>query len=172
MLKINDGRKKVYIVLGRNSSGTSFLSKALVDQGVDMGNTLITDPPVYENELFLRFNEKVLSEAGGDWKNIPPMEDIERAFNANKEHARSILYANYGKDKWGWKDPRNSITGHLWIRLLKEIDPELDIYLICIFRDTDKVARSLAADNYTDMVELSRVYNESVVRIVREFTNT
>lgn len=170
MLKINDGRKKVYVLLGRNSSGTSFISKALVDQGVDMGN-LITDPPVYEDEIFLRFNEKILREAGGDWKNLPSTTDVENSFNLNIEEARKILKSNIHKKIWGWKDPRNSMLAEYWLNLLKELDSELDVYIICIFREPDRIAKSLADDDYDEMMALTKAYNESIVRIIKNFTN-
>jgi hypothetical protein len=169
MLKISDGRKKIYVVLGRNSSGTSFISKALFDQGVDMGK-MILDPPVYEDEEFLRFNEKVLKRAGGDWKNIPSFDKYTHEFYAYADEAKDILRRNIDKDMWGWKDPRNSLLGHLWIRFLKELDSNLDIYLICIFRDPKKVAKSLREDDYGEMMELNKVYNKSIINIIKEFT--
>lgn len=171
MLKINDGRKKVYVILGMHHSATSFVSKSLFNQGVFVGDRFNTDIDLYEDLDFVTFNEKVLSTADGDWKDVPAPEKIEWAFNVHKEEAVRILTEKLSHDFWGWKDPRNSLTGHLWIRLLKELNPDLDVYLICIFREPEKVAGSLSADDYDEMIALNKIYNESIIRIIKEFTN-
>ena len=96
---------------------------------------------------------------------------IEEAFNNNIGLAQDILNARMSRPLWGWKDPRNSITGHLWVRLIKKLNPELDIYLVCIFREPQNVAHSLGWDDYNDMMVLNNVYNDSIIRIIKEFTN-
>lgn len=72
-IQITDNSPKTYLVLGMHQGGTSFIAKALQEQGIDMG---IIETGVYENLEFVTFNNRTLSNAGGNWYRPPNMERI------------------------------------------------------------------------------------------------
>lgn len=153
--------QKTYVVLGAHRSGTSFLSQALVEMGVDMG---MGSNPHFEDGRFVACNQAIIQGAGGTWK-APPMTDLVLA--ECDRHAEQILaLLQCPHPYWGWKDPRQALTIEGWVPYLKEaLD---DVYLICILRRPERVADSLRrlgqhADGYGLAQEYARRVMSGIV---------
>ena len=97
----------------------------------------------YEDLVFLRLNEDILTSAGGSWDN-PPSEDnilacmdtFEDRIKKSIANAKNTAEAK-GFISWGFKDPRTCLTLPLFIPYLD--NPRL----IVSFRDSNEVAESL-----------------------------
>jgi len=156
---MRDHSNKTYIVLGMHRSGTSFVTQALQDAGAEMNGR----PPYHENQDFLALNNKILTQSGANWANIP--ENIK----VNPDTAQKIktLIAKYGKKFWGWKDPRTSLTLPAYLPYLKD-----DVYLIACFRKPKRVGKSLEVRGDMSAAAgeaLANKYNEKLLENIKEF---
>jgi hypothetical protein len=133
--KISDPSPKTWVVVGPKRSGTSFLARVLGDNGVEIAHC---GNGHNEDIDFVRFNNMILNEAGGDWNFLPPDEDIAKAVEANRDRLVELIESKKNGSAWGWKDPRQGAV-------LKHILPYLDddVYLVCVFRKPAKVAESI-----------------------------
>ena len=162
---------KVYIVSGMHRSGTSFLAKALKDQGVDMGKELLPGNRFnidghFENVKFVTLSGKILNEAGGQELEPPSRESIHKSADSHSDEIVSLINRSQGKF-WGWKDPRNSLT-------MQEFLPYIDgdVYLVCIFRKPSKVAESLYKRQELPIdrgLLLSKYYIGQLIQTIKEF---
>lgn len=172
---------KVYIVLGMHKSGTSFLAKALKEQGVNMGHELLGADKVnteghFEDVRFLELNEKILREAGGSWDNPPSPKTIHAAAENYKDELERLIKGDNGK-LWGWKEPRTNLTIEEY---LPYFDTEDDVYLIAVFRKPKKVAMSLqnrakkygSAFPYEKGIALVTSYNERLLAAIKAFISS
>jgi hypothetical protein len=115
------------IVLGMHRSGTSMLAKILSELGVYMGADLSTNR---ESRAFQRINKRLLHDEGAHWANpnsfLSQLEDtsfiktdVRKVLNLLKHEIK-----NYGdvqrKQRWGWKDPRNTLTLLVWLNIFPE----------------------------------------------------
>lgn len=163
-IQITDKSPKTYIVLGMHQGGTSIISKALHDQGVDMG---AADESVYERIPFVRMNETLLTIAGGSWMYPPPIQRIKDAGKHREGDIKALLQKNK-RDFWGFKDPRSGATIHAYLPYLED-----DTYLVCIFRKPEKVAESIQRKGHTNKEHALKIAKEYYARIldaVKEFT--
>jgi len=152
---------KTYVVLGMHQGGTSFISKALFNQGVDMG---ITEEGVYEDINFVNINDKILHVAGGNWSSPPPVEKIK---GVAKTFDDKIKRAFKDKDFWGFKDPRTGCMADIYLPYLKD-----DAYLVCIFRKPRKVAESIARVGHFGEEKaygLAIEYYNRIINTIRSF---
>lgn len=133
--EISDKSPKTWVVLGSKRGGTSFLAKLLGDNGVKVAHC---GNGHNEDIDFVRFNNRILNEAGGDWNFLPSDEAIAEAIEANKDLLVELIESKQDGRAWGWKDPRQGAT-------IKHVLPYLDddVYLVCVFRKPDKVAESI-----------------------------
>lgn len=118
------------IVIGMHRSGTTLLSHLLRTMGVHMGadTTTRTDESVF----FRNLNDGLLDHASARWHRPSPMwetlsnqscvrrlaEQLESTWNsaASLEFRRCDLPA---ATRWGWKDPRTTITLPIWLQLFR-----------------------------------------------------
>ncbi len=118
------------ILVGMHRSGTSMLSRFIEKSGYFMGDDLQGD---HESLFFIGINNWILRQHNAFWdspSNYRFSSDYmqEHLAGAVSRRIRGSALAGYlGKrrylsakmggrlpDRWGWKDPRNSITLDLW----------------------------------------------------------
>lgn len=162
---------RCYIILGMHRSATSFLAKALYEQGVDMGKRL-GDPDeynphgYYENQDIVHLNEKILSDAGGSWKDIPSATHLKRSFENNKEKILKVVEKS-SNDLWGFKDPRTVWTFKGIVPYIKS-----DVYILPIFRSPLRIAKSLRKRDGIEIFKgkiLAKRYNSKIYEIISNY---
>jgi hypothetical protein len=140
------------VVLGMHRSGTSALSGILQLLGFDLGADLMGpnefNPTGYwENQQFVRLNERVLSHLGTSWSDVfmlPFRLDRTNLREVFSGEAKSLLEKAFsGKRPWVLKDPRLSMLIDFWLPYLAE----RDVSFIHVIRDPVEVADSLARRN-------------------------
>ena len=103
------------IVIGMHRCGTSLLSSILLDLSVHIGENLLMRGKMqphghWEDRDFLSLNRNILRAAGGRW-NVPPSRrkilQVRGEFN---ERIKNLVAKKSERKKWGWKDPRTSLT--------------------------------------------------------------
>lgn len=154
-------------IVGMHRSGTSLLVQMLHRSGLYLGDQDRLFGPNAENPEgywehtgFHRLNEAVLTELGGGWDEPPVVperwEDVPR-LAAHAADARQLLDEFSGREPWGWKDPRTSLTLSLWLELI----PDLRV-IVCV-RNPLEVALSLQRRDMLSgsrAIRLWQLYNE------------
>lgn len=135
------------IVIGMHRSGTTLVAEALNKSGIFMG---VFREHNGEALHFLSLNQQILAAAGADWINpSTPKNDQDLPFTANQlyaEHIKAVsqnpwrLRACHAM-RWGWKDPRNTFTLPVWLKLFPNAK------VLHVVRDGMAVAQSLKARN-------------------------
>jgi hypothetical protein len=150
------------IVLGMHRSGTSLVAGMLIRLGVFLGPGLRLPQPgearspalilggYGEAEAFFGLNEQLLERAGATWARPEPLLALRGDPGFAAGAARFLQGATFGRiarnylrgmpvdaEAWGWKDPRNTITLPLWLRLFPEAR------VLHVRRDPEAAARSL-----------------------------
>jgi hypothetical protein len=141
--------------MGMHRSGTSLVARMLAEAGVHMG----ADCNVHhESDFFRELNKFLFRAAHADWDwplaMLPTLED-EALCGALVKHleescvskdARAFLGRRLGRARlaeqrrpWGWKDPRNTCTLPLWLRVFPTAR------VINVYRNGVDVAASLVA---------------------------
>ncbi len=143
------------IIMGMHRSGTALLTRMLESLGLFVGWKKEGN---HEAVLFFNLNNWLLSQASASWDNPSPFGSllerpdlIDPVTRYLKGHIGTIHAASYlGIPRyildrsvfrisrpWGWKDPRNTITLPVWLRLFP------DARVICVERHGVDVANSL-----------------------------
>jgi len=157
-------------IAGMHRSGTSMVSRLLNLCGLFLGqeNDLVSpaqDNPegFWESSKFLRVNEEILTFLKGAW-DLPPIfsDGWESGSQILPIREKAIKLAGEFKDRdrWGWKDPRNSLTILFW----KDIFPELRT-VVCLRNPLD-TAKSLYKRGYSSKafsLNLWLTYNNSLI---------
>ncbi len=128
------------VVMGMHRSGTTLLVRLLMSMGIYMGRKLLEN---VESIYFQRLNRGIFSNAGARWSVVDPLlqamrtqefvtkqaEEIKRTLSIPRlPLRRGVGIAEYfGYDpinisrpvphRWGWKDPRSTITFPVWLRV-------------------------------------------------------
>lgn len=144
------------IIAGMHRSGTSVLTTILDELGLFVGKKLDSN---HEATFFVHLNNWLLRQAGAAWDRPEAFEaflghgDLVDARARQLDHLlatpRAIEflglknYLRLGNVKnmaspWGWKDPRNTFTLPLWLKIFP------DAKLLVIHRHGVDVAKSLA----------------------------
>ncbi len=141
------------IVMGMHRSGTSLVTRILRAAGVEMG----ADANVHdESDFFRELNKEIFRAGHADWDwplaLVPALEDealcsrlVEHLHEAcRSKEARAFAGRRFGRvdlagrsDPWGWKDPRNTCTLPLWLRVFPHAR------VVNVYRDGVDVAASL-----------------------------
>jgi hypothetical protein len=126
------------------------VAKLMQDAGLALGqesDLLVADkdnPAGYwENRHFVELNDDLLASAGGGWDHPPPWPpswSTSPRFADLWARARDLV-AQFEGARWGWKDPRNSLTLTFWAELV----PELRV--VIAVRNPLEVAASLRTRN-------------------------
>jgi hypothetical protein len=144
------------ILIGMHRSGTSLLSRLLENLGIFMGYKKDTNN---EAIYFQNFNKWILKQVKASWDNPYnynflrlDSKKIELIVKIAQNYLKSFKTIDYfGKSKflsyrgnifnidflWGWKDPLNTFTIDIWIKLFP------DAKIIHIYRNPIDVAKSL-----------------------------
>ena len=160
------------IVIGMHRSGTSVLTRSLERLGLFLGNH---KDPNHEALFFLRLNRWILQQSGGSWDHPAPVRDLIRheevskavidhlTFSLKSPGSVSFLgwrfYFRYRRiDRldihWGWKDPRNTFTLPLWLKVFPEAR------IVYIERHGADVANSLLKRQEHCLAQAREVYNQ------------
>jgi hypothetical protein len=136
------------IVIGMHRSGTSLVSEILEALGVYMGCGVDGHREAPE---FVRLNEELLYRAGAAWHHVDPFLEHLNHSGFRTSAALRLAAATHGQLRtsylagaptevhaWGWKDPRNSLTLPLWLRLFPYAR------VLHVARDLEGAARSVA----------------------------
>lgn len=144
------------IIAGMHRSGTSVLTSILDELGLFAGKKLDAN---HEATFFVHLNNWLLRQAGATWDRPEAFEeflmheDLVAARIQQLEHLLSTPRAieflglrNYlalgdiknMSEPWGWKDPRNTFTLPLWLKIFPNAK------LLVIHRHGVDVAKSLA----------------------------
>ncbi|MFY9260094.1 MAG: sulfotransferase [Gallionella sp.] len=159
------------IIIGMHRSGTTMVAQLLQHLGLFVGEDL---DPNCEPEYFIRLNDWLLKEAGGAWDQPSAMAKFYGAgddfIELNVDYLREILStwpvsSFIGKlaylkgdtpfnmqRMWGWKDPRNTITLPIWLRLFPEAK------VLHIHRNGIDVAASLQVRAQRELSEAIAVH--------------
>src|SRR4051812_39157828 len=148
-------------------SAPSMVAHLLADCGVFMGDRLMAPAPdnpdgFWEDTRFVNVNEKVLLAVGGDWDNPPGADAWAEPPDLSEPRSEAAeLIAEFSQHpRWGWKDPRTSLTLPFWLELL----PGLQV-IICV-RNPLEVATSLHRRNHSSRLHglrLWQAYNERLI---------
>jgi len=155
---IHNTEPKTYLIFGAPHSATSFVARALSKLGVEIHNDL---GHYYQNRNLMKLNMKILNGAGGKWCYPPKEEKILRS--AKTLDIKGML-DKYKGEKWGFKDPRTSLTAKAYFPHL-----DGDVYLVCTFRKTDKIVESYKGKDDRVTKELVDKYNRSIISAIKEF---
>ena len=154
---------KTFVVLGMHRSATSLVSKALSTQ-IYMGPN--PRPNVFESSSFVKLNNAILARAGGSWHTPPDEAAILDQYDIFKrEIARTIRVESVGKELWGWKDPRTTLTIRLYYRHLE------NPHFIVMFRDPVDVAKSLnIRDGFSIErgIRIAHIYNNRLLSFLQD----
>jgi Sulfotransferase family len=140
-------------ITGMHRSGTSMITRALHDSGLQLVGTgaedlidAAEDNPegFWENKAIRECNDELLEATGGAWDNPPELlplavDDPRVAHLADT--ATAVLAALREHDHWGFKDPRTCLTAAYWL----DLEPALR-FVICV-RHPIEVALSLKRRN-------------------------
>lgn len=128
-------------------SGTSLVAKVLEKAGIFMG---VFKDHNYEALHFLSLNQQTLWAAGASWtqpvvpeaiyyKTIPKRELYHEHFKANSRWSKWELTLQ--QPPWGWKDPRNTFTLPMWLKMFPKAS------VLHVYRNVDDTAKSLQKRN-------------------------
>jgi hypothetical protein len=168
---MNKSSNKTFAVLGMHRSATSLVAGGLDKRGVNMGENLLpadagNPEGYYENVEFMNLNQRILSAAGGSWKNVPDREDI---LSVEDQFTDAIqrLVTKHQDDLWGFKDPRTTLTIELFLPYLE------NPHFITCFREPEEVGKSLKRRDGMDVErgkELADTYNSRVLDFLQRWT--
>lgn len=154
--------KKAVIVLGMGRSATSLVARSLA-QEIYMGPQLKTQSQPdnvrgqYESQTFKQLNEEILQAAGGSWHHPPPEEAIVAAEPLFRDRiAQTIEAASAGREVFGWKDPRTTLTVRLYTPHLE------DPIFVTVWRSPERIVESL--HKAAGEGSLGKVYLADLVR--------
>jgi GT2 family glycosyltransferase len=155
---------------GMHRSGTSMTARLLNVMGTYLGEESDLVPATAENpegywehKGFVDVNDEILHEFGGGWDcpvALPAQWKSEARLAPLQIRARQVIKQLGGHERWGWKDPRNSLTLPFW----QELVPGLKV-VICL-RHPLEVALSLQRRgmfSYSLSVALWTTYNERIL---------
>lgn len=155
---ITDYKNLPVILCGMHRSGTSLLSRVLSELDVFMGEDLEIN---HESLSFLHLNDELLKYAHSFWDQVEGAYHFfnnKKAVNQAAEIARNQFMGKkfnkkfFGSNKgelWGWKDPRNTITFPIWLRVFREAK------IIFVYRNAVDSVASIVRREYNQNLDIT-----------------
>jgi hypothetical protein len=137
-------------IAGMHRSGTSLMARLLNIGGLYLGpeQEMLPAGPTnpaghWEHAGLMQINEELLAELGGGWDYPPRYAGLDDTKRTERLVTRAqLLLAGFnGREPWGWKDPRNSLTLPFWRQLVGSMQ-----VVVCV-RHPLEVALSLRMRN-------------------------
>jgi len=146
------GDQSPLIIIGMHRSGTSVITDALRTMGWHGGADILGGHS--ESNFFLKENQRIFGLAHAEWDLPLPMEwllndtdvfdklasDLKDRLNSPESDVywgKTDCLENLSAYGWGWKDPRNTITLPIWLKLFPKAK------VLNIVRNGTDVASSL-----------------------------
>ena len=168
--EIPDGGIAPVCIAGMHRSGTSTVAQLLYRLGLYLGKeedlfaaSSANEDGFWENKHLVEVNESILKAYGSGWDLTP---DLEPGWQQGEELAplrdetRRFLEGFEGREPWGWKDPRTSLTLPFWLDLLP------DTKVVLCLRNPLEVANSLRKRGSASILfglNLWKIYNERLL---------
>lgn len=143
---------RIVVVLGPHRSGTSVVAGLLHASGLAMGGprTFIPRPSeqnprgFFEDVRFRALNDLALAANGYRVKEWGTEIEPPRAPAGWSAAARALLRSRaWSQARFGWKDPRQNLTHHLWMAEIRRLGWEESLVIVRCRRADDAVGRSL-----------------------------
>ncbi|MCH1535058.1 MAG: glycosyltransferase [Schleiferiaceae bacterium] len=173
-------------ILGMHRSGTTMVTQALAAAGVYPGAVCDHNS---EALYAIDINDKILSQAGGNWWQVPDNQALEdslesalSAIQAREIYAAHLKIASgsslrqwlHYSGPWVVKDPRLSLTLPWWLQRFPNAK------VIWVLRDEAAVVdsllrrQSLSHEAYSDLnavsaLELARAYNANAAKLLKQY---
>lgn len=137
-------------IAGMHRSGTSMVAQFLHRSGVYLGPDAILMPAANENPdgfwehlQVVEINDELLSLLGGGWDYPPaaPIVPNDPRLDTLRNRARRVFADFAAHQRWGWKDPRTSLTLPFWREVVD------DLRVVAVVRNPLEVAHSLRKRN-------------------------
>jgi len=163
------------LVLGMHRSGTSALTGLLYDNGLFIGNNLLSPQEdnqkgFFENINILKLNNKILAKLNSSWDevtfDISEINQEQEIYFVN-EIKKTILNEFKNIDIFGIKDPRISILLPLWLKAFSDLN--ISVKTIFIYRNPYEVALSLEKRNqfsFEKSLNLWLLYTSSIINYI------
>jgi hypothetical protein len=147
---INQGKKRIIVVLGMHRSGTSAITRGLQAVGVELGDRLMpggeTNPKGFsEDQDICQLNRELLHELGSNWHHLSPISLGEMDTHQKNPYffraLELLLQKSRGRGIFGFKDPRTIKLFPFWKKVALQC--HLDISCILAIRHPLSVSQSL-----------------------------
>ena len=143
------------IIIGMHRSGTSMITRMLEQVGLFTGRKKDSNSESY---LFKFLNQWMLRQCGGNWDYPEPIQHLwsdQAVSDLTERYLRKLMHSRHAHNYmgvkaflqyrdiaklpflWGWKDPRNTYTLPIWLKLFPNAK------VIHIMRHGVDVAQSL-----------------------------
>src|SRR5262245_55388006 len=153
-------------IAGMHRSGTSLVAKLLNQSGLYLGDpddlvpsSLYNSDGHWEHRRFVELSDEIMNEVGAGW-DVPPSTSVDWtrivALPRLTQKAEALLAEFRGREPWGWKDPRATVTLPFWLHFWP------DLQIITCVRNPLEVALSLrqrGLSSFTFGLHLWRLYN-------------
>ncbi len=166
-------RRQPVIICGTHGGGTSFLTKMLRYCGLFVGHDVepFKARKFHESESFRAINILLFEELGGDKHGMNDQFIRDYISNFNNGELRTRMEAGIesklmeAKERfsagdstvferpWGWKDPRNSVNLHFWLRHF----PEAKILMVKK-EERNKRSRSVSGKWFRESTDFQREF--------------
>ena len=138
-------------VLGVGRSGTSLTARALNVLGVDLGpqETMLQPSEInpkgyWEQREVVDLNDEILAALGGEWWCPPPRPpgwELAEGMAGLRGRIADLVERSFARSsRWGFKDPRTTLTLPIWRAVLGELD-----YVICLRNPLEVRASAVGA---------------------------
>ncbi len=171
--------KKIAVVLGMHRSGTSLLTKAIIDTGFYPGDDLMASKPdnpkgFWEDVRIVALNDFLLDKFSCKWHTIDNVsfDDFNKFdwilndedYAKGEAIIKSLLDIS---DNIVIKDPRMCVLLEYWKRVFSKFDAE--VKYVVVYRNPLETAQSLAKRNEMNMeygLKLWLYYNSMILKTI------